>query len=279
MIPDESFFLEGVNDGLIILIHGLTGTPREMEFVGKQLNKKGFHIYAPQLAGHCGTEDDLRQTGWFDWYESVVHALETHKHRYNHIFVAGLSMGAILSLKLAADYPTLVKGIAAYSVTFTYDGWSIPFYHKWLMPAVLELTRWGFFQKSAFSERFPYGLKDERLRALIAHSMFSGQSVEAGLAANPYTSLAEMMALVKITRSQLRDIAQPCLVMHAQEDDMASLKHNACLVKNRVSGPCTLIALENSYHMITLDQDKKVVVEKTSQFFSDILNTLKTSRK
>ena len=44
-----------------------TGTPAEMRFVGKGLNRAGFTVYGMQLAGHCGSEADLLRTGWRDW--------------------------------------------------------------------------------------------------------------------------------------------------------------------------------------------------------------------
>ncbi len=51
----------------VLLVHGLTGSPLEMKFVGKQLNKMGFTVYAPTLAGHCQDEKALVETTYEDW--------------------------------------------------------------------------------------------------------------------------------------------------------------------------------------------------------------------
>ena len=75
MIEDASFILPGGQAG-VLLIHGLTGTPNEMRIIAKGLNKAGFTVMAMQLAGHCGTEEDLCKTCWQDWYASVAEAAE-----------------------------------------------------------------------------------------------------------------------------------------------------------------------------------------------------------
>ena len=58
MIKNVSFHLPGGRNG-VLLIHGLTGTPTEMRFVAKGLNRNGFTVHGMQLAGHCGDEADL----------------------------------------------------------------------------------------------------------------------------------------------------------------------------------------------------------------------------
>ena len=69
----QEFFLPGGPSG-VLLIHGLTGTPNEKWRVGRDLNRAGHAVLGVQLAGHCGTEQDLLQTGWRDWYASVEKA-------------------------------------------------------------------------------------------------------------------------------------------------------------------------------------------------------------
>ena len=269
MIQDVEYLMEGGRAG-VLLIHGLTGTPNEMRLLGKGLHRAGFTVYGMQLAGHCGDEKDLLQTSWKDWYASVERAAEKLQARVDHFFVAGLSMGAVLALKLAADHPDKVAGVGVYGPTFTYDGWGIPGYAK----------RWGFllhafkklnlFQNRVFNEHPPYGLKDERLRATVAASMQSGDSAAAGLAGNPWASLTEMLELSAKTKRQLRQVTAPCLVMHAEEDDIADIK-NSLLVQKRVSGPVEMVVLRDSYHMITIDRERRTVVNKSIEVFQGIV--------
>ncbi|CAM1636490.1 alpha/beta hydrolase [Bartonella apis] len=266
MITDVSFFYKGGRAG-VLLIHGLTGTPAEMQILGKGLHKHGFTVYGMQLAGHCGDENDLLATSWYDWYDSVIRAAERLLEHVDTMFVGGLSMGAVLALKYTADHPENIKGVGVYGPTFIYDGWSIP---RYIQRSVF-LLKWfkalGIFQKSVFIERPPYGLKDERIRKTISESMLSGDSAKGGLAGNPLGSLAEMQELAKQTEAQLHDIKAPCLIMHSNHDDIANMETNSGLVARSVSGPVKMIPLENSYHMITIDRDRKKVIQESADFF------------
>ena len=269
MIQDSSYFLNGNRNG-VLLIHGLTGTPNEMRIIAKGLNQAGFTVYAMQLAGHCGDEADLCRTTWQDWYQSVQQAADFLKQHVDHLFVAGLSMGALLSLKLAADYPQLVKGVGVYGVTFTYDGWSMPFWAKQLFFLLTFLKKLHLFQKTSFIEKPPYGLKDERIRATVAASMFSGDSTAAGLAGNPFPALAEMQWLAKKVRQQLPQVIAPCLIIHSGHDDIANINTNARLVEENVSGPTRFVVLDDSYHLITIDRQRREVINESVQFFQNI---------
>jgi carboxylesterase len=267
MIKQTDFYLPGGRSG-VLLIHGLTGTPTEMRLVGKGLNRAGFTVYGMQLAGHCGDEQDLLKTGWHDWYRSVGLAADRLRKDVDHMFVAGLSMGALLALKLAADRPEEVDGLGLYGTTFVYDGWTIPWISKlsFLLPLWVGL---GFGHRRKFHECFPYGIKDERIRHRIAGSMLNGDSAAAGLPGNPWPSLAEFYRLSFRVRQQLHSIRTPCLVVHAVDDDVASLKNVRMIVRG-VSGPVDTVLLENSYHMVTVDQERDQVIERSTRFFNEV---------
>ena len=268
MIQNAEFILPGNRTG-VLLIHGLTGTPNEMRIVGRGLNRAGFTVYAMQLAGHCGDEADLNKTTWQDWYKSVEEAAFKLQEQVDHIFVAGLSMGALLSLKLAAEHPEFVKGVGVYGVTFNYDGWSMPLWAKHFFFLLTWLKRFNLFQKTSFLEQPPYGLKDERIRATVAESMASGDSTQAGLAGNPFPALAEMQKLAAIVRKELPKVHSPCLILHSSHDDIADI--NAKVVESNVSAPTKFVPLDDSYHMITIDRQRRQVIEESIDFFEKIV--------
>lgn len=268
MIQPSEFFFEGDRRG-VLLIHGLTGTPTEMRLLGKGLNRLGFTVHGMQLAGHCGDVEDLLATGWRDWYASVEQAAESLKGKVDQLFVGGLSMGALLALKLAADHPQMVDGVGVYGATFRYDGWNIPWKAKlsFLLPLFKKL---GIGRNRMFDEEPPYGLRDERIRAQISAAMLGGDSAAAGLPGNPWYSLAELYQLSKQVRRQLPQVKAPCLVAHASEDDVASLD-NAQEVIRRVHGPTELLLLKDSYHMITIDRDRRTLIARSAEFFDRIV--------
>ena len=268
MIQPTDFMLEGDRRG-VLLIHGLTGTPMEMRLLAKGLNNAGFTVVGMQLAGHCGDIEDLLATGWRDWYASVEAAADKLMQRVDHLFVGGLSMGALLSLKLAAERPQQVAGVGVYGATFRYDGWSIPWTAKlsFLLPLVKKL---GLGRHRVFEEQHPYGLRDERLRNQVEAAMRSGDSTVAGLLGNPWHALADLHQLSNHVRGLLPKVTSPCLVAHASEDDVASVR-NAETVLRGVSAPTELLLLEDSYHMITIDKERRTLIERSVRFFDAIV--------
>ena len=268
MPKQVDYLLPGGRHG-VLLIHGLTGTPAEMRFVAKGLNRRGYTVYAMQLAGHCGSFEDLLATGWRDWAASVREAAAKLGTQVDKLFVGGLSMGALLALNYALEQPETVHGMALYSTTFRYDGWAVPTIAKFsfLLPWMVPL---GIGRKRRFTEVFPYGLRDERMRNRIVGAMFGDDSSAAGLPGNPWPALAELYRLARHVRAHLPQIHTPALVVHATEDDVASLR-NARLVMDELAGPSELLELPESYHMVTLDGERERVIEGSAHFFQRLL--------
>jgi pimeloyl-ACP methyl ester carboxylesterase len=117
MIQDMTLTYAGGPVG-VLLIHGLGGTPVELKVVARGLHKAGFTVHCCQLAGHCGTEEDLLATDWHDWFKSVEDALETLRGQCTSVVVGGLSMGAVMALHLAAKHPDKLAGLTKLSHAF-----------------------------------------------------------------------------------------------------------------------------------------------------------------
>ncbi|HKE49715.1 MAG TPA: alpha/beta fold hydrolase [Rhodanobacteraceae bacterium] len=264
MTKPSEFHLAGGRSG-VLLIHGLTGTPTEMRFVGNGLNRAGFTVLGMQLAGHCGDEADLLATGWRDWYASVVDAAARLQQQVDHLFVAGLSMGAILALKLAIDRPDEVDGVGLYGTTFFHDGWATPTIGRlsFLLPLGIRL---GIGRNKVSMESPPYGIKDERIRNRVVDAMLAGDSQAGGLAGFPWPSLAEFQRLSVHVRSRIGRVRAPCIAVHSSDDDIASLK-NVRIVERGVRAPVETVLLDDSYHMVTVDRQRGELIERSAAFF------------
>lgn len=257
---DCSFLFEGGPTG-VLLLHGLTGTPTEMKSVGKGLARAGLTVYAPQLAGHCGSKEDLLATGWPDWFASAEAGLDFLTRRCRCVFAAGLSMGALLSVLLAAKHPETVAGIGLYSTSLRHDGWAMSWWNHFL--PLLLLLPWG--RRHSFPESFPYGIKNERLRKRIIAMMFSGESDQAGLPGTPGASLWELWRLRRVVMREMPTVRTPALIVHAAKDDVTSL-WNVQYLQKHLAGPIETVLLDDCFHMITVDQQCQDVVAHTARF-------------
>ena len=120
-----------------------------------------------------------------------------------------------------------------------------------------------------FSERHPYGIKDPRVRALVMAAINSGDSSKAGQLSNPGRVMLEMRWLVDTVKRQLGGIRQPTLILHPREDDRASLR-NAAYLQRSLGGMVETCVLDDSYHIVTVDRQRDLVVQRTAAFARSI---------
>ncbi|MDP9103063.1 MAG: alpha/beta fold hydrolase [Pseudomonadota bacterium] len=251
----------------VLLFHGLTGAPAELQAVSRALRRAGYEVETPMLPGHGVDEKTLLRTGWKDWLGAAEEELiRLSDQAGGPVFVGGLSMGAVLALALAQRHPERVKGLAVLAVTLKYDGFNCPSYASWLLPLGAKTPAIRFYR---FMERPPYGVKDVRMRAKIEEMMFSGSSTDAGLPFMPGRSLAENLKLVADVERRLPDVIAPALIVHSVEDDVTDIK-NAHRLAASVSGPVQTLWLENSYHLVTVDQERVKVAQATIDFFDSL---------
>lgn len=258
----DSGFVLGSGPVGVLLIHGLTGTPTELRRVAQGLAKQGCTVYVPTLAGHCGDNSDLQATGWQDWYEGVRKTFVGVRQRHQQVFVGGLSMGAVMSMYVASEHPGQVTGLLMYSTTLKYDGWSI---NKlaFLTPLLMKIP-FGVHICS-FEEKPPYGIKNQRLRAIVERQMKAGESSNAGLLTMEGVTVRELHRMNAVVKKRMPSITTPALVLHSIEDDITS-RWNADYVERKLGGPVTKILLDNCYHMITVDLQYRRVVELSLAF-------------
>ena len=96
-------FFQG-EDKAILLIHGYTGSPREMLWLGTQLHKAGYTVSIPRLPGHGTNKEDFIATSWKDWLRRVYDEYLDLSEAYQTVYVGGLSMGGVLTALLAAKF-------------------------------------------------------------------------------------------------------------------------------------------------------------------------------
>jgi carboxylesterase len=264
-IVDRSFTIGSGRAGFL-LIHGLGGTPVELKFVAKGLARNGFMVDCCQLAGHCGDAADLLATSWPDWYASVEAAFEQMRAKCHTVIVGGLSMGAVLALRLAAERRDDVDGLALYAPTLWYDGWATPWYRFVLRLCMLtRLGQYGISRLYRFVETHPYGIKDPAIRAVVVAAMQAGDSTAAGIMVTPGESVRQLCLLIDEVKPRLSAIKTPALVIQAREDDLSSLRNTEHLQRH-LGGLVNTLVLDDSYHIVTVDRQRDLLIESSVAF-------------
>ncbi len=247
----------------VLLVHGLTGSPYEMKYLARQLNRGGFTVHGPCLAGHGTTLADLKRTRWQDWYATVQDSFLALKKDHATVSVAGLCMGALLALKLSAEMENQVSALSLISTTLFYDGWALPWY-KFLLPLAYFTPACHFY---AFREQEPYGIKNKALRTRIVEGMREGSIAHESV---PGVCMRELYRLMNVTRNIiLPRVTAPALILHSLEDDLASVE-NALFVRDNIgSGDVRTVLFADSYHMIPIDNEREKAAGAIARFFTE----------
>ena len=209
----------------------------------------------------------LKASTWEDWYTSVDEAFVALTRECKQVYVAGLSMGALLGLLIAARRRSQVAGVTLLSPTFFYDGWNMPKWRqKYLLPLVLHsplrhIVTW--------EETAPYGIKDEKVRAKLVNVLEkrdnkSGDDI--GHFKMPASVILESKRLIGAAKDCLASVQRPTLVVHSVEDDMASIK-NAHFVTSHIGSPkVETYFIDDSYHVVTMDRRKDDIAARVANF-------------
>lgn len=273
----------------VYLIHGVTGTPAEMSYLGRKLAQtNGCDVYVTTLPGHCTRLRDLVRTTQQDWRTHVQTQLSFIRDRYEDVFVVGLSAGALLALD--ASTVVNVNGIGVLSPTFLYDGWNTPWSHT-VLPLAMKMVPISFQRWIFHIDGSPYGIKDERLQASVrksyriqvlmrewVHDYWTRRKAPSGevppsAAASkgypifPLRTLTEINRLILQVQVRLQDVYAPTLILQAREDDMTSPRNSAIAYEGISSKDKHLILLDDCYHVITVDKQRAVVAYHVANFF------------
>lgn len=247
----EPLFMKG-GEKACLLIHGLTGTPSEMLFLAEQLNNAGYTVNAPLLPGHGTSIKELNNTTWHAWVGTVSRELVKMRARHEKVYVAGQSMGGIMTLMLAALHGDMIEACAVFSTPMHFK----QFAARYLLP-VLCATHIG---RMIGDLPATPGLDVKKTQG-VPHASYGRNSIPATY------SLMELMKIIR-KKSFLSAIKTPLLVIQSTEDIFIHPGSAAHIIKNTGSAKKELIMLHNSYHAITADCERDKIVEAMLNFFS-----------
>ncbi|MFI5322684.1 MAG: alpha/beta hydrolase [Thermodesulfobacteriota bacterium] len=264
MKKSEGFTLTAHNRRAVLMLHGLTGSPFEMRYYGGKLHKMDYDVYCPCLPGHCTSIEDLKSKKWRDWDSFAKAEFERLSSTYEEVYLSGLCLGALICLSIAIEYDT-PKALTLLSPTLSLDGWSLPWL-RFLIP--LAFTPVANILDYSFMEREPYGVKNEHVRKKVI-TMLASDNLSA-YDRYPAVTFAELLRYSGYLKKNMNKVKTPTLIMHPEEDDICDVKNAQYIYENIGSDNKQFIRLKNSYHIITIDNDKDIVINKTKEFFNNV---------
>ncbi|MGW7352804.1 alpha/beta hydrolase [Streptomyces phytohabitans] len=228
----------------VLLCHGFTGSPQSLRPWARHLADAGYTVSLPLLPGHGTRWEDLAATGWQDWYATVDRELRLLRDSCAQVFVAGLSMGGALALRLAARHGDAVDGVAVVNPACTF-----PRLSGYALPVARHLVRSTKGITDDIAKEGAHELGYDRVPLHAAHS------------------LREFFGVV---RGELPEVTQPLLLLHSRTDHVVPPADSALILSRVSSEDVTETLLERSYHVATLDHDAERVFADSEGFFSRI---------
>ncbi len=248
-VDTHEFFLPGAGVSAL-LIHGLTGTPYEMRYLGERLAARSVRVRGVRLAGHAGTPEELGAAGYDNWYESVVNGLEELRQYGEPSVAVGLSAGAVLAARLAADQGGAVAGIAMLAPAF-------------FLPAAMTVMLRG--------ARGILGSTVDRIYLLNPGGSDihdeAARSIHPSCRLMPLSAPLKLLDLSAVVKPMIARVTQPALVMHARRDHTCPMRKNVDYAMKHLGGAeKRAVELEESYHVITVDSEKERVAAEVIEF-------------
>lgn len=252
----------------VLAFHGLCSSALELRHFAKSLRDRGFHVEVPVLEGYSAmpSAGAVRPSSFENWVGQAVERLDRLVLEHEWVGLAGLSMGATLALAVAAERTGTVRALTLLSTTLFFDGWNVSRW-RFLLPLAYYTPLGRLYR---YRETPPYGVRNLRVRDWIAGQIRDGGLSAAGASTIPTPSLREADRLVRHVHATLPRVVAPTLLVHAREDDVASLR-NVRRVRERISAAeVEEVILDDSYHMVTLDNERQTVNAKTAAFFESM---------
>ena len=220
-----------------------------MRWMGEYLNQQGYTCLGVRLAGHATTPEDMIRSRWTDWTASVEDGYNLLRGMTDRIFLAGMSMGGVLSLLMSTRLD--VAGVLTMSTPYAlpndpkdYPLWYIRLYSRFVkyLPKSNEKPGATWFDKEAFKEHISYPQ-------------------------NPIRSIAEMKELLGVMRDALPLVTKPVMLIHSKNDKYVLPENMEKLYAGLVNAKDkTKAYVVEAGHVVTRDAARHQVFELARDF-------------
>lgn len=242
-------FLSRQGEAGCLLIHGYTGTPFEMREMGEYLSACGFSTIGVRLFGHATVKEDLYRVRWQDWVSSVEDGYQVLRGVASQIFLIGLSMGALLAIKLCSYFA--VRGLVLISTPYYTPDPRL----KRIAP-YLPLIRL-FYRSHAKS-----GSHWDDPQAGATHIEYDGY---------PVRGVQELGTVIGQAVSLLPEVQIPTLLVHSLQDQSVSFDHAPLVLNALGTSQKRLKVLSRSAHNVPRDSEKHLLFEECAAFIRQVL--------
>ncbi len=244
------FFFNNNSRVGILLLHGFTSTPFQFKELAEYLTSKGMTVYAPLIAGHGTSPEDLIDTTPEDWKESVRKAYLKIKEKADKVIIVGNSFGGNLAFYLAREMEEKPLGVISL-------GTPIKLRFEWFIKLRLYLYGWAkkYYKKAKRVYRIDYtDMQDEVTYPVI-----------------PIKSLRDFLSFLREeTVPHLGKIKVPTLIIHANTDFVVNPKSAIYIHQHLGSEHKEIYWFGSGHHVVMNDKKRDQLFDRIYKFIKEI---------
>lgn len=218
----SSFYLKGQLSVGILLFHGFTATTIEVRDFGEKLNNDGYSVLGKLLPGHGISPQELNRVHWQDWMQCAEEGLSELKKENQTVFIAGESMGALLSILLASNHPEIAGALL--------------FAPALIIPGLWKASFVWPFQEYVYKKHVDLS------------SPWQGFNVV------PLHAAMELSKLQRQTRKKLPGLNTPLIIFQGKKDQTVDAIGAVKILEIAGSEDKQMVWLDESSHCILMDK-------------------------
>lgn len=234
----------------VLLIHGYMAAPAEMKKFAYYLYDNGFTVYVPRLKGHGTAPEDLAETKYAEWIESVEEGFVVLRHMCNDVFVGGFSTGAGLALDITTRVKD-IKAVFAVSPPMKLNDFSAGF-----APA---LDIWNQMMTKAHLSGIA--------KKFVVNSP---ENPDINYIRNPISGVRQLEQLMESVESKLEKINIPALIVQSRKDPVVDFHGAEKLFKNIGSDRKEFFLFDYDRHGILLGNGVKRIYRAIKDFLESV---------
>lgn len=254
---------------VVIAVHGLSGAKSDFWYLGQEMPKHGYTVYAYDLRGQgndpvVGERGDIAGEKVWQRDLATFHALVKQRHPKTPVFWYGESLGSLIALHTAADLlgnrsdpQAIILASPVAGLRQTISG-----FQRFLLEAAAKLTPRAKFTLGELA-----GVDEKKIQ-VTSTSTHGGQ-----MAVTPHHVSAFSLRLLTTIGQMLDDNAStvhrlkmPVLFLASPNDVMSSADQIQALFAEVRSRDKKLLWYSRSYHLLLHDVQREEVVKDVARW-------------
>ncbi len=229
----------------VLLLHGFTGSPKELALQGEAIIRNGYSVAIPRYPGHGTSLDDMLTTSIHDWYRTARETYIELARCAPRVIVVGLSMGGLFALNLACEFET--------SQTI-------------LISTPAKITDRRIYLAPLISPFTPLWCEEDQKKGINDPDMRAGHICYPE--ARPIRQAWQLFRFMKKTMKILPHVTGSVLIMQSERDEHIHPDSADLLEAGLTAATVERFSVKMSNHTITADFDRDKVTKKILDFIN-----------